>query len=79
MALFCMLVLADRRRRKRAPPSLGLGPDDAPDLARHMVQFALARPTRSGARYDIEFNSSTNEHDSASLRRMGRGISVSIK
>jgi AcrR family transcriptional regulator len=42
MAPFCMLVLADRRRMKRALPSLGLGPADAPDLARHMVQFALA-------------------------------------
>jgi TetR/AcrR family transcriptional regulator, regulator of cefoperazone and chloramphenicol sensitivity len=42
MAPFCMLVLADRRRMKRALPSLGLGPDDAPDLARHMAQFALS-------------------------------------
>jgi TetR/AcrR family transcriptional regulator, regulator of cefoperazone and chloramphenicol sensitivity len=42
MAPFCMLVLADRRRMKRALPSLGLGPADAPDMSRHMVQFALA-------------------------------------
>jgi AcrR family transcriptional regulator len=42
MAPFCMLVLADRRRMKRALPSLRLGPDDAPDLARHLAQFALA-------------------------------------
>ena len=42
MAPFCMLVLADRRRMKRALPGLGLDPDDAPDLARHMAQFALA-------------------------------------
>jgi AcrR family transcriptional regulator len=42
MAPFCMLVLADRRRMKRALPSLGLGPDDAPTFARHLVQFALA-------------------------------------
>jgi TetR/AcrR family transcriptional regulator, regulator of cefoperazone and chloramphenicol sensitivity len=42
MAPFCMLVLADRRRMKRALPSLGLGPEDAPGFARHLVQFALA-------------------------------------
>jgi TetR/AcrR family transcriptional regulator, regulator of cefoperazone and chloramphenicol sensitivity len=42
MAPFCMLVLADRRRMKRALPDLGLGPGDAPDLARHMAKFALA-------------------------------------
>jgi AcrR family transcriptional regulator len=42
MAPFCMLVLADRHRMKRALPSLGLGTDDAPDMARHMVQFAVA-------------------------------------
>jgi hypothetical protein len=27
---------------KRALPSLGLGPDDAPALAQHMAQYALA-------------------------------------
>ncbi len=42
MAPFCMLVLADRGRMRRALPSLGLGPDDAPGFARHLVQFALA-------------------------------------
>jgi AcrR family transcriptional regulator len=42
MAPFCMLVLSDRRRMKKALPSLGLEPEDAPDLARHMVRFALA-------------------------------------
>jgi hypothetical protein len=42
MAPFCMLVLSDRRRMKKALPSLGLDPEDAPDLARHMVRFALA-------------------------------------
>jgi len=42
MAPFCMLVLADRRRMKRALPSLGLGPQDAAELARHLAQFALA-------------------------------------
>jgi AcrR family transcriptional regulator len=42
MAPFCMLVLADRRRMKRALPSLGLGPADAPDWTRHLVQFAVA-------------------------------------
>jgi TetR/AcrR family transcriptional regulator, regulator of cefoperazone and chloramphenicol sensitivity len=42
MAPFCMLVLADRRRMKRALPSLGLAPEDAPDFARHLVKFALA-------------------------------------
>jgi AcrR family transcriptional regulator len=42
MAPFCMLVLADRRSMKRTLPSLGLDPEDAPDLARHLVQFAVA-------------------------------------
>jgi AcrR family transcriptional regulator len=42
MAPLCMLVLADRHMLKRALPSLGLGPDDAPALAQHMVQYALA-------------------------------------
>lgn len=42
MAPFFTLVLADRRRMKRALPSLGLRPEDAPDLARHLAQFALA-------------------------------------
>jgi AcrR family transcriptional regulator len=42
MAPFCMLILSDRRRIKRALPSVGLGSDDAPDMARHLVQFAIA-------------------------------------
>jgi len=42
MAPFCMLILSDRRRIKRALPSLGLGPDDAADMARHLSQFAIA-------------------------------------
>lgn len=42
MAPLCMLVLADRRIMKRALPSLGLGPDDAPALAQHLVQYAMA-------------------------------------
>jgi AcrR family transcriptional regulator len=42
MAPLCLLVLADRRILKRALPSLGLGPDDAPALAQHTVQYALA-------------------------------------
>lgn len=42
MAPFCMLILSDRRRIKRALPSVGLGADDAPEMARHLVQFAIA-------------------------------------
>ena len=42
MAPFCMLILSDRRRIKRALPSVGLGPDDALDMARHLAQFAIA-------------------------------------
>jgi AcrR family transcriptional regulator len=42
MAPFCMLILADRRRMKRALPNLGLGPDDVPAMADHLVQFAVA-------------------------------------
>jgi AcrR family transcriptional regulator len=42
MAPLCLLVLGDRRMLKRALPSLGLGADDAGDLAHHLVQFALA-------------------------------------
>jgi hypothetical protein len=41
MAPFCMLILSDSRRIKRALPSLGLGADDAADMARHLVQFAI--------------------------------------
>jgi len=37
----CMLILSDRRMMKRALPNLGLETEDAPALARHMVQFAL--------------------------------------
>jgi AcrR family transcriptional regulator len=42
MAPLCLLVLADRRMLKRALPSLGLGPDDAPALAQHLAHDALA-------------------------------------
>jgi AcrR family transcriptional regulator len=42
MAPLCMLVLADRRMLKRALPSLGLGAADAPALAQHITQYALA-------------------------------------
>jgi TetR/AcrR family transcriptional regulator, regulator of cefoperazone and chloramphenicol sensitivity len=42
MAPFFMLILGDRRRMQRALPSLGLGADDAPAMARHLVQFAIA-------------------------------------
>jgi TetR/AcrR family transcriptional regulator, regulator of cefoperazone and chloramphenicol sensitivity len=42
MAPFCMLILADRRRMKRALPTLGLEPDDSPAMAHHLVQFAIA-------------------------------------
>ena len=41
MAPFSMLVLADRRRMKRALPAMGLGPTDAKDLAHHLAQFAV--------------------------------------
>jgi AcrR family transcriptional regulator len=42
MAPICMLILADRRHLGRALPALGLDPDDAPALARHMFGYALA-------------------------------------
>jgi AcrR family transcriptional regulator len=42
MAPFCMLILGDRQRFKRALPSLGLGPGDAPAMTDHLVQFAIA-------------------------------------
>jgi TetR/AcrR family transcriptional regulator, regulator of cefoperazone and chloramphenicol sensitivity len=42
MAPFFMLILGDRRRMKRALPSLGLEPADAPAMAHHLVQFAIA-------------------------------------
>jgi len=42
MAPICILIVGDRRMMKRALPSFGLGADDAPDLARHMVDYALA-------------------------------------
>ena len=42
MAPICTLILADRRILKRALPSLGLDADDAPALARHMTQYAIA-------------------------------------
>jgi TetR/AcrR family transcriptional regulator, regulator of cefoperazone and chloramphenicol sensitivity len=42
MAPFCMLIVADRRRMKRALPNLEIGPDDAPAMARHLAQFAIA-------------------------------------
>lgn len=42
MAPICILILGDRRIMKRALPSLGLAAEDAPVLARHMVDYALA-------------------------------------
>ncbi|MGA2409437.1 MAG: CerR family C-terminal domain-containing protein [Candidatus Binataceae bacterium] len=42
MAPICILILGDRRIMKRALPSLGLTAEDAPALARHMVDYALA-------------------------------------
>jgi AcrR family transcriptional regulator len=42
MAPICILIVGDRRMMKRALPNLGLGADDAPALARHMVDYALA-------------------------------------
>jgi TetR/AcrR family transcriptional regulator, regulator of cefoperazone and chloramphenicol sensitivity len=42
MAPICILIVGDRRMMKRALPSFGLGADDAPALARHMVDYALA-------------------------------------
>jgi AcrR family transcriptional regulator len=42
MAPCFLLMLFDRRTLRSAFPSLGLTPDDAPALARHLVQFALA-------------------------------------
>lgn len=42
MAPICILILGDRRIMKRALPSLGLAAADAPALARHMVDYALA-------------------------------------
>jgi AcrR family transcriptional regulator len=39
----CMLLLIfDRRMLKGAFPGLGLAPDDAPGLVRHLVRYALA-------------------------------------
>jgi hypothetical protein len=42
MAPICILILGDRRIMKRALPSLSLAAEDAPALARHMVDYALA-------------------------------------
>ena len=42
MAPCFMLLLFDRRTLKRAFPTLGVAPEDAPALVRHLVQFALA-------------------------------------
>ena len=42
MAPICILIVGDRRMMKLALPSFGLGADDAPALARHMVDYALA-------------------------------------
>jgi len=42
------LILVDRRRLKRALPSLELGPDEAPVLADHLVRFAIAGLERIG-------------------------------
>jgi TetR/AcrR family transcriptional regulator, regulator of cefoperazone and chloramphenicol sensitivity len=49
MAPICILILGDRRIMKRALPSLGLTADDAPALARHMADYAMAG-LRSSAR-----------------------------
>jgi AcrR family transcriptional regulator len=37
-----MLLICDRSSLKQVFPTLGYGPDDAPAVVRHMVQFALA-------------------------------------
>jgi len=42
MAPICILILGDRRIMKRALPSLGLAAEDAPALARHIVDYTLA-------------------------------------
>jgi TetR/AcrR family transcriptional regulator, regulator of cefoperazone and chloramphenicol sensitivity len=42
MAPICVLILGDRRIMKRAFPGLGLDETDAPALAHHMVDYALA-------------------------------------
>jgi AcrR family transcriptional regulator len=42
MAPICMLILADRPHLTRALPAFGLKPNDAPALARHLFQYALA-------------------------------------
>src|SRR5277367_4061960 len=42
MAPICILIVGDRRMMKRALPSFGLGAEDAPALAHHMVDYALA-------------------------------------
>ena len=42
MAPICMLILADRNHLARALPAMGLKPDDAPAIARHMFRYALA-------------------------------------
>jgi hypothetical protein len=42
MAPICVLILGDRRIMNRALPGLGLTADDAPALARHMADYALA-------------------------------------
>jgi hypothetical protein len=42
MAPICILIVGDRRMLKRAFPSFGLSAEDAPALARHMVDYALA-------------------------------------
>jgi hypothetical protein len=42
MAPICILIPGDRRIMKRAWPSLGPAAEDAPVLARPMVDYALA-------------------------------------
>jgi AcrR family transcriptional regulator len=42
MAPICILIIGDRRMIKRAFHNFGLEPEDAPALARHMVDYALA-------------------------------------
>jgi TetR/AcrR family transcriptional regulator, regulator of cefoperazone and chloramphenicol sensitivity len=42
LAPCALLLLVDRRKLKRILPSLDLGADSAPQLTRHLVNFALA-------------------------------------
>jgi TetR/AcrR family transcriptional regulator, regulator of cefoperazone and chloramphenicol sensitivity len=42
MAPICILIVGDRRMIKCALPNFGLGSEDAPALAQHLVDYALA-------------------------------------